>query len=364
MNSLLFFTVLAISCALSFLVVNQVRLWALAKNRLDIPNERSSHQVPTPRGGGIGIFVVTVSVFLIAYSLFFADTPLLTVVVYCLTAVLVAVTGWLDDRQTLPVLVRLAAYSGAVLLFVLGVGIVNIIQIPAVTSALYLPAVLGVILTYFWLAGFINAFNFMDGIDGLAGAQALIAACAWCLLFRSENLWTLSLLAGLVAATSVGFLFLNLPPAKIFMGDVGSTFLGFTLAALPVLAFQDLHNPRLFTAGILIVAPFLFDTILTLVRRALKKENILKAHRSHLYQRLVIAGFSHAKVTTLYSGLALVCALCGLLYYFGSETLGVLILLLLLGLHLGLLFGVRTVENRCRGHNGIAPAAPKAEISG
>ena len=163
---------------------------------------------------------------------------------------------------------------------------------------------LGVPLAFFWVVGLTNAYNFMDGIDGLAGSQAVIAGVGWAGLgwLRGEPL--VSLLGLLVAGSSLGFLLHNWPPARIFMGDVGSAFLGFTFAALSVLAAQQ--NPRLAVAGILLLWPFIFDTIGTFLRRLRRRENVFAAHRSHLYQRLVIAGYSHRTVTLLYSGLALV----------------------------------------------------------
>src|SRR5262249_50929745 len=152
-----------------------------------IPNERSSHRIPTPRGGGVGIFVVVIGIFLLS-RLFLGDMPIWTAATYCLSAAIVAVTGWLDDRHTLPAMIRLGAYSIAILIFILSVGFVNAVQIPSIPSALYLAAIPAGLLTFFWLVGFINAFNFMDGVDGLAGTQALIASGVWCLLFLTDGL--------------------------------------------------------------------------------------------------------------------------------------------------------------------------------
>lgn len=343
MHIFAFLIILAMSCLFSFFAVDQVRRWALSANNLDIPNERSSHIVPTPKGGGLGIFVVSISVFLVTY-VFYPDSLGLAALLYSLTAAMVATIGWFDDRYTLSVLKRLTAYSVAVLIFIVGIGVVNVIHIPAVTNVLYLGAGLGGIFTFIWLIGFINAFNFMDGIDGIAGTQALIAGSVWCILFLFESIWPLAALSGVIAASSLGFLFLNKPPAKIFMGDVGSTFLGFTLAALPVLALQQLQNPRLFVTGALILAPFVFDTTLTLVRRILRREKFLQAHRSHLYQRLVQSGFSHAKVTILYSVLALISSLGALVFYVGPDYWAAIVVIIVLCVHIGLVIAVNTIE--------------------
>ena len=196
----------------------------------------------------------------------------------------------------------LATHAAGALLILFAVGFWPSVDLPFVGSVHW--GWLGVPLAFFWVVGLTNAYNFMDGIDGLAGSQAVIAGVGWAGLgwLRGEPL--VSLLGLLVAGSSLGFLLHNWPPARIFMGDVGSAFLGFTFAALSVLAAQQ--NPRLAVAGILLLWPFIFDTIGTFLRRLRRRENVFAAHRSHLYQRLVIAGYSHRTVTLLYSGLALV----------------------------------------------------------
>lgn len=159
----------------------------------------------------------------------------------------------------------------------------------------------------------------MDGIDGISATQAIIASIGWFVLLLVHGQFVLALAAALIAASSMGFLSLNRPPARIFMGDVGSTFLGFFLALLPLTAFQEGTDPRFFGAGILVVAPFVLDGAFTIVRRLLRGENVLKAHRSHIYQRLVRLGYSHASITSLYGLFALASVGCALLYALSSD---------------------------------------------
>ncbi len=142
----------------------------------------------------------------------------------------------------------------------------------------------------------------MDGIDGIAGLQALVAGSGWYLLGTLTDQSAFAMLGALIAASSAGFLWWNWPPAKIFMGDVGSAFLGFTFAVLPV--FAALTHNRIAAAGIILVWPFVFDSVFTLLRRLSKGENIFQAHRSHLYQRLVQKGWTHGQVSSLYAALA------------------------------------------------------------
>ena len=166
--------------------------------------------------------------------------------------------------------------------------------------------------TFLWIVGLTNAYNFMDGIDGIAGSQALVAGLGWSALGWLSGLMPVTMLGLVVAACSLGFLMHNWSPARIFMGDVGSAFLGFTFALLPLMMtyFSKsaiASNRALFLAA-LMVWPFLFDSTFTIVRRLLMGQNIFLAHRTHLYQRLVAAGLSHRSVALLYAGLALVGA--------------------------------------------------------
>jgi UDP-N-acetylmuramyl pentapeptide phosphotransferase/UDP-N-acetylglucosamine-1-phosphate transferase len=160
----------------------------------------------------------------------------------------------------------------------------------------------------------------MDGIDGLATSQAIVAGVAIAVAATAVANPLVAIGAGLLAAASAGFLLSNLPPARLFMGDVGSTFLGFSFAGLSLLGNLGVGGGRLpVEFGLVVLAPFLFDGLLTLARRILRGERWYAAHRSHYYQRLVQGGLSHAQVTGLYAGLAVVAAgaaLAGL----GADT--------------------------------------------
>jgi UDP-N-acetylmuramyl pentapeptide phosphotransferase/UDP-N-acetylglucosamine-1-phosphate transferase len=142
----------------------------------------------------------------------------------------------------------------------------------------------------------------MDGIDGIAAGQAFIAGIGWMLLGKILGQPAIVVLGMAIAASNLGFLFHNWPPAKIFMGDVGSAFLGFTFAFLTVWCSRT--SPRLAELSILFVWPFVFDSAFTFFRRLGKRENVFAAHRSHLYQRLVQSGLTHGQVSGLYIALA------------------------------------------------------------
>ncbi len=302
-----------------------IRRWGL-KHLLDIPNERSSHYVPTPRGGGLGIVVTTLVLFGMAlltgdYSEGHASLPLL---IFLGCAGVIALIGWIDDRADLSAKARLLIQLGISVIAVLVVGAVTQVELQPLGVVVLVPP-LAYLINVVWVVGGTNIYNFMDGIDGIAGVQALIAGGAWSVVLLSHGQIELALFAALLAASSLGFLFLNRPPALIFMGDVGSTFLGFSLAMLPLLAFARTGDPRALGLGGLFIAPFVLDGAFTVIRRAIRHENVLKAHRSHVYQRLVIRGYSHRQITGLYALYALASAGCGLLYDVDGNLLAVIV---------------------------------------
>ena len=285
---------------LSYIGVGYSRCWAERRQILDIPNERSSHTRPVPRGGGLAIVFFSL-VGLVTTWLIHPAWSLGALSAYLSGAALISVVSWLDDLRPLPNRIRFAAHSVGALLAILGFGYWRSIEIP-VFGQLHL-GWLGLLITFLWIVGLTNAYNFMDGIDGIAGGQAIVAGVGWAILGWLSQQELVSILGLLLATTSLGFLGYNWPPARVFMGDVGSAFLGYTFAVLSVVAAQN--DPRFALIGALLVWPFVFDTTFTFFRRLMKRENVFRAHRSHLYQRLVIAGRSHRFVTLLYMELAL-----------------------------------------------------------
>ncbi len=263
---------------------------------LDVPNQRSSHSRPTPRGGGL----VIVAGFLLGLGVWFSMGGSLSprAVGWLAGAVLVASVSFVDDLRSLPAIPRLLTHLlGAAVLTVAGV------------QEREMPLLVALPLAFLYITVLTNVYNFMDGIDGLASSQAIIAGLA--LSFAGSQIHNplLGLGGGLLAAASAGFLVFNLPPARLFMGDVGSTFLGFSFAGLTLLGNIGVGGGRLPPEfGVVILAPFLFDSLVTLARRILRGERWYAAHRSHYYQRLVQRGLSHAQVTSLYAGLAILAA--------------------------------------------------------
>lgn len=272
------------------------RIWAVHRTWLDYPNERSSHTVPTPRGGGVGIVIG----FLLGLSAWVAlGGPLPPRALGWLAgALLVAGVSLVDDVRPLPVLPRLVIHlAAAVLVAVAG------------AQGGDVPLVVAIPLAFLWLTLITNVFNFMDGIDGIASAQAVSAGAAYAVVGTLQGNPLIGAAGALVAASALGFLPFNLPRARLFMGDVGSTFLGFTLGALALLGNLGVGGARLpFAVGVIALAPFLFDAGVTLARRLLRGERWFEPHRTHYYQRLVRAGRTHGQVSALYAVLGAIAA--------------------------------------------------------
>lgn len=284
----------------------------LGRRLIDIPNQRSSHRTPTPRGGGLGLVLA----FLFAAGTCLELDPDSPLLLLAALAVALAGLGLLDDARSLPSAPRLLAQLAAALAAVAAVGFASPFTLPLFGTVTGTPALL---LWVLWIVGFVNAYNFMDGIDGIAATQAVVAGAGWAVIGAVSGRGEPLVLGAGLAAAALGFLWHNHPPARIFMGDVGSMFVGFVLAVLPL--SQAAKIPESSVVGLLLVWPFVADTTFTLCRRAWNRENITLPHRTHVYQRLVTTGFAHAHVTVLYGGLASVGVAAALAWPRASVSL-------------------------------------------
>lgn len=323
---------LSVGFAASWIGVALFRKWSLNRNLLDIPNERSSHSTPVPRGGGL----VIVLACLIGYGIISAIFHTPFSLGYFAGALLIAIVSWIDDLYSLTFWKRLVVHFAAAAILLADLGVWQQLSVPFMASELSLGPVIGGLLTIIWVVWLLNAYNFMDGIDGLAALQAVIAGIGWAVLGIVLHLDGLFLLAGIFSAASLGFLLHNWPPARIFMGDVGSAFLGFTLAAFPLLARAEARQelPVLPLLAVAFVWLFIFDTVFTLMRRLLRGERVWEAHRGHVYQRMVIDGVSHRSVTVMYGAAAVLVTCCttlALIFPGNLVVFSVLLLVILTG---------------------------------
>jgi UDP-N-acetylmuramyl pentapeptide phosphotransferase/UDP-N-acetylglucosamine-1-phosphate transferase len=286
---------------LSFLVAFVMVRYATVLGFSDVPNDRSLHTTSTPRAGGIGLALAVPILTALGLSTLDGGIPAPERTLLVASALL-GLVGLADDRFNLPVGIRLGAQFAAAAAVVLAGGLARHVVLPGFGDVSL--GALAVPVTIVWLVALTNIYNFMDGIDGMAAVQAIVAAAAIGVAAARAGSGALAEAMAILAAGAAGFLPLNWAPARVFMGDAGSTFLGFTLAGW---AAMPLHGvPAI--VWIAALSPFLFDSTVTLVRRLLLGERVYEAHRTHFYQRLVQQGWSHARTTILYGALALAAA--------------------------------------------------------
>jgi Fuc2NAc and GlcNAc transferase len=280
-----------VTLIVSALLTGLARKLALAHRVLDVPNNRSSHTTPTPRGGGMAI-VVTLLGAVALLGTVSAITPRLAAAML-LSGGAIAMVGFVDDKWQVAAPIRLMVHFGAVLLFVWFLG-----RLPPIDFGIGIwdLGILGSALGVLVLVWFLNLYNFMDGIDGIAGAEAIsVAMIAAALLVSRGAESPAPLLLLLTAAAAGGFLIWNWPPARVFMGDAGSGFLGFSLGAI---AWVTISSGQLSVwVWLILFGTFFVDATVTLLRRWGRGERLATAHRSHAYQRLSRRLGSHQIVT-------------------------------------------------------------------
>lgn len=305
------------SVVLSYFGVRLVRHWAVGRGLLDVPNHRSSHSTPTPRGGGV-VFLPIVGLAVLSLSVASDAHDVSRLAAALVFSGLVAGISLIDDVRTLSsgarFLVHLISAAGVILtlgawqeIALPGLGVVDL-------------GWSGNVITLIWIVGLINAYNFMDGIDGIAGSQAVVAGITWAVIAWIAGAPSVAALALVLAAAALGFLGHNWPPARIFMGDVGSAFLGFMFAIIPLLISP--RDPYLPLAAGLVLWAFVADTSWAFVRRLMEGKPVFSAHREHCYQRLVQAGWSHRAVTLLYAALGSAGAVMAMAWWTTEGVFG------------------------------------------
>jgi glycosyltransferase WbpL len=299
--------------ATSIALTLAMRKFALSHGLLDVPNERSSHKVPTPRGGGAAITVTAMTGFAVLAALHRLDFAVFAALAGGLA---VAAVGFVDDRHALPAVVRLSAHVTAALWALAWLG-----GLPALRVGGHLISLgaLGTVVGLLGIVWVLNLFNFMDGIDGLAATEAtFVAWCGALLTAASSASSGVAAAALILGASCLGFLCWNWAPARIFMGDVGSGYLGYVIAVLALAATRE--NPVALWAWLILGGVFFVDATVTLLRRLLRGERVYEAHRSHAYQWLARRWGSHRRVTVAVMILNLIWLLpCAFLVTFHSD---------------------------------------------
>ncbi|MGB8853788.1 MAG: hypothetical protein WCC69_09505 [Pirellulales bacterium] len=297
--------VFVLTAVLVDLMVILAARWRL----VDLPNRRSAHALPTARGGGLAI-VLTTALASIMVALRWppaAFAILGGVIVPCLV---IAGVGIVDDIQPLKASLRLFIQIGVAAAITAALGPLSTIAIPG------LPVLelgwAGWPLTVVWIVGMTNAFNFMDGSDGMAALGAVVAGVVMAVIGWQLRIHLPLLLAAFAAAAAGGFLVFNWQPARVFMGDVGSAFLGTYLAAVP-LAFPEPQRSLVFIPMVLALWPYIFDPFVSVLRRIYHRKSPFEPHREFLFHRLIRSDIGHGFAALLYAMLALTGGLVGIL---------------------------------------------------
>jgi Fuc2NAc and GlcNAc transferase len=291
----------SIAFLISFIAVNLIRRY-LRQHFIDIPNDRSSHKFPTPRGGGLGFIIAFTSGLIIQQLCFPLPSSSISLALWLSLLPLIAIS-LLDDWKSLRATIRYTVHLSVSTLIALQTGP---FPQPWLQPMGTLGYILAIIFTILGITAFINFYNFMDGLDGLVAGVSLIQLSLFALFLNQPILW-------LLVAALAGFLLWNWSPAKIFMGDAGSTVLG---AVIAIVLLQHSSNVSTSWTHLAISLPLLVDAIYTLVRRIMRQENIFQAHRTHLYQRLHQSGWPHAQVALLY--ISATCIIGLSLFSFGA----------------------------------------------
>jgi UDP-N-acetylmuramyl pentapeptide phosphotransferase/UDP-N-acetylglucosamine-1-phosphate transferase len=332
----------ALSGALAFLL-SFLLTWYFAKPSakvliLDQPNERSLHQIPMPRTGGIALVLgLLAAIGLLAWS------RALPLKVDWLVAAFVLVAGvsLLDDCGGVAVLPRLLIHLISAFLLWLGGFYLRDLALPGVRLAL--PGGVGLAVTLLFTVWMINLYNFMDGMDGFAAGMAIFGFGAFAFLGFTHAAPMLGALSLFVAAAAGGFLCFNFPGARIFMGDVGAGSLGLWAAAAILWGNQTGAAPL--WSGLLIFSPFWVDATWTLGRRTVQGKKPWAAHRGHFYQRLVRLGWGHRRTVLWEYVLMLACGVSGIVSVeIDSRLFAVLLALFWISIYLGLGLGVHRLE--------------------
>ena len=283
---------------------------------MDVPNSRSAHTRPVPKSGGVAIVLTFAIASLIIY--FVADYARIEGRYFwgfLLCGVLLAVVSLIDDVTQTSFIAKVIAQMVCAFIVVMVGLTVTEVHLPFLGKVSL--GWFGYVITFLWVLGLTNAYNFMDGLDGLAAGVAVIAAIFLCGIAITENSAFVYMTSYALMASVAGFLVFNFPPARIFMGDVGSAFIGFTFATLAVIGANLDRGHLSFYVVPLLLFQFIFDTALTFALRLTRREKFYLAHRTHLYQLLNRMGYSHRAVSLFHYSVAVAqgigaCVLVGI----------------------------------------------------
>lgn len=311
-----------LSLIVTFVLVYPVKAIAVRYGFLDMPNERKVHTTPIPRIGGVAIAIgVTVGLIYLR-----PIEPAMSSII--LGGITILVIGLLDDKYQLRPIVKLFGQFLATTFVISGGLIIERVTLPV--FGLVELGNFSVILTMLWIVGVTNAINLLDGLDGLASGVVTISLVSILTMAVTDSNLVVVMIAVVLIGSNIGFLFHNFHPAKIYMGDTGSLFLGYSIAIISMLGL--FKNVALFSfiLPIIVLAVPIFDTLFAIVRRAASGEGIMKPDKKHIHYRLLEAGFSHRKTVLIIYGFSAVFGLIAILFTRASLAIAMVLAVLLL----------------------------------
>lgn len=325
--SFLFISAFIISLLITVLITPVIKKISESRGFLDKPGERKVHKRPIPLGGGVAVYigffltVLILSAFIFSFTgAKFFSVNLTKTINYMLglfiCGTIILIMGLIDDKKVIPAKVKLVFQIGiALILYYFGFSI-DYITLPG-TKILYLSKPISLALSLLWIVGLTNALNFLDGLDGLLAGITVISCVSFAIVTASQGQFVVTVLMLILAGSALGFLRYNFYPAKIFLGDAGSLFIGLMLSSLSIMGAFKVTATLVFIIPLVIMGIPIFDTTYAVTRRMVKGQSVFKADKGHLHHKLLSMGLSQKKVViTIYVISALLCGFSLYLYFF------------------------------------------------
>jgi UDP-GlcNAc:undecaprenyl-phosphate/decaprenyl-phosphate GlcNAc-1-phosphate transferase len=306
----------------SLVLTYPIKKLAFMVGAVDFPNERKIHKKVTPRLGGLAIFLGS---FLGVLYLHPQDQYLLEII--C-GAIVIVITGALDDRFTLRPIAKLTGQLIATSFLVSGGLIIEKVTLPFIGQVEL--GFLSVLVTVLWVVGITNAINLIDGLDGLATGVSTIALISLFIMALIDTRILAAYFCIVLIGANLGFLYHNFYPAKIYMGDTGSNFLGYMIAVISILGLFKNIALFSFIIPVIVLAVPIFDTLFAILRRSLNKQNIMKADNKHIHYQLLSAGFSHRRSVLILYGISAIFGALAIIFSEASITANLFVIFLLL----------------------------------
>lgn len=312
-------TAFIISLVATLILVFPIKKFAVKIGAMDVPDHRKVHKEPTPRLGGLAIFlgVCTSLIYLRPTNDYFMEI--------IIGAIIIVVTGVLDDKFQIRPIIKLAGQLLAAGVVISGGLVIERITIP------FLGLVelnhFSLIITVLWIVGISNAINLIDGLDGLASGVSTIALSSILIMAVTDSRVFVIYLCAILIGSNLGFLYHNFHPAKIYMGDTGSMFLGYMISVISILGLFKNVTLFSFVIPIIVLALPIFDTLFSIVRRMINGEGIMMPDKSHIHHQLLAAGFSHRNTVLLLYAFSCTFGLLAILFSNASLSLALIITL-------------------------------------